>query len=123
LRLAAQRVVWQHRNESHDQRIRIMVCADYDFAYQLRGKYFDEKDGHGGTIETSRVMAIRPDLIKGEGVKSFSKLPRFEVVANPEEFFPEGIIGDQKAASAEKGGFVNNYIIEETVKLIEELKR
>jgi creatinine amidohydrolase len=123
LRLAAQRVMWRHKKEIESPKIRIMVCADYDFAYQLRGKYFDEKDGHGGTIETSRVMAIRPELIKGEGVKSFSKLPRFEIVANPKEFFPQGIVGDPKAASAEKGCFINNYIIEETVKLIEELKR
>lgn len=123
LRLAARHVIWRHKGENGNRKIRIMVCADYDFAYQLRGKYFDEKDGHGGTIETSRVMAIRPDLIKGEGKKSLSKLPRFEIVANPEDFFPEGIIGDPKAASAEKGLFINNHIIEEIVRLIEELKR
>ena len=56
-----------------------MVCCDYDFAYELRGSYFSEEDGHAGTIETSRIMSIRPDLVKGKGVKSFPKFPRFEI--------------------------------------------
>jgi len=123
LRLAAHYVIRRHRGDNERRKVRIMVCADYDFAYQLRGKYFDEKDGHGGTIETSRVMAIRPDLIRGKGRKSFQKLPKFEIVANPKDFFPEGIIGDPKEASAEKGRFINNFIINEIVKLIEELRR
>ena len=58
-----------------------MVCSDYDFAYELKGKYFSDKDGHAGTIETSRVMAIRPDLVKKKGKKSYPKFPRFEIVA------------------------------------------
>ena len=123
LRLAAQHVIWRHKEENRKRKIRIMVCTDYDFAYALRGKYFNEKDGHGGTIETSRVMAIRPDLIKGKGRKNVQKLPRFEIIANPRNFLPDGIIGDPKAASAEKGQLINDHIIREIVKLIDELKR
>lgn len=123
LRLAAQCVIWKHKEQNEKQKIRIMVCTDYDFAYALRGKYFDEKDGHGGTIETSRVMAIRPDLIKGKGRKNFQKTPMFEIIADPRNFLPEGISGDPTAASAEKGRFINDHIIGEVVKLVEELKR
>jgi creatinine amidohydrolase len=123
LRLAAHKTMWRHKEEAEKRKLRIMVCSDYDFAYALRGKQFDEKDGHGGTIETSRVMAIRPDLIKGKGKKNFKKLPRFEVITDPSEFLPGGIRGDPTTASAEKGRFVNNYIIKELVKLIEELKQ
>jgi creatinine amidohydrolase/Fe(II)-dependent formamide hydrolase-like protein len=42
---------------------------------------------------------------------------------NPKEFLPEGIRGDPAAASVEKGKFINDYIIGELVKLIEELKK
>jgi creatinine amidohydrolase len=62
LKLAAKAVIMHHKNE--ENRPRIMVCSDYDFAFDLRGKDFDERDSHAGTIETSRVMAIRSDLIK-----------------------------------------------------------
>jgi creatinine amidohydrolase len=123
LRLAAQEVVWHHEKESPEKRPRIMVCSDYDFAYELKGKYFSEKDGHAGTIETSRVMAIRPELIKARGTKSFPKFPRFEIVADPERYFPNGVIGDPTAASAEKGRMINKYVVKEVAKLVEELKR
>jgi len=123
LRLAAQEVIWHHDGESPEKKPRIMVCSDYDFAYELKGKYFSEKDGHAGTIETSRVMAIRPDLIKRKGKKNFPKLPRFEIVASPEHYFPSGVIGDPTTASAEKGRMINKYVIKEVIKLIDELKR
>ena len=122
LRLAAQEVVWHHEKESPEKKPRIMVCSDYDFAYELKGKYFSEKDGHAGTIETSRVMAIRPELIKARGTKSFPEFPRFEIVADPERYFPTGVIGDPTAASAEKGRMINKYVVKEVAKLVEELK-
>lgn len=123
LRLAVQKVMGSYEREGSEKRPRIMVCSDYDFAYELKEKHFDERDGHAGTIETSRVMAIRPDLIKRKGKKSFPKLPRFEVVADPERYFPSGVIGDPTTASAKKGRMVNEYVIKEVVKLIEELER
>jgi creatinine amidohydrolase len=123
LRLAAQEVMWNCRKESSEKKPRIMVCSDYDFAYELRGKYFSEKDGHAGTIETSRIMVMRPDLVKKKGKKSFPKLPRFEIAADPERYFPSGVIGDPATASEEKGRLINKYVISEVTKLIEELKR
>jgi len=123
LRLAAQEVVWNHQTQSSKGRPRIMVCSDYDFAYELRGKYFSQEDGHAGTIETSRVMNIRPELIKAKGLESYLKSPRFEVVADAERYFPSGVIGDPTAASAQKGRMINKYVVKQTEKLVEELKR
>lgn len=123
LRLATQEIIWKHEKEDSDRRPRIMVCSDYDFAYELRGKYFSEKDGHAGTIETSRVMDIRPELVKTGGKKNFPEFPRFEIVAYPERYFPSGVIGDPTAASKEKGRIINKYVIKEVVKLVEELKK
>jgi len=122
LRLAAQEVIWRHESEDAKKKPGIMVCSDYDFAYELKGKHFDERDGHAGTIETSRVMAIRSDLIKGKGRKSFPKTPRFEITADPERYFPTGVIGDPTAASTQKGQMINKYVIAEVARLVEELK-
>jgi len=120
LRLAAQQVVWNHQKQKKQPRIQ--VCSDYDFAYELKGKYFDEKDGHAGTIETSRVKAIKPDLVRNKAKKHYPAMPRFEVLANPETRFPAGIIGDPTTATTKKGQMTNKYVVEQTIRLIEELK-
>jgi len=122
LRLATQEVMWKHEKQNPKRRLRIMVCSDYDFAYELKGKYFSEKDGHAGAIETSRIMAIRPDLTRTKGKTSFPQFPRFEIVADPERYFPSGVIGDPTTASPRKGKMINQYVTKEVAKLVEELK-
>jgi creatinine amidohydrolase len=99
-----------------------MVLSDFDFAEELTPQYADPKDGHAGTIETSRMMAIRPDLIKTKGEANVWKMPRFEVVAHPELYFPSGVNGDPMAASVEKGQKINQYIVEQVAKLVEDLR-
>jgi creatinine amidohydrolase len=122
LRLAAQDVILLNENASLQQKPRIMVLSDYDFAYELKGKHFSEKDGHAGTIETSRIMTIKPNLIKTKGKTSFPEMPRFEIVAHPERYFPSGVIGDPTSASASKGRMINKYVIEQVTNLVKELK-
>ncbi len=124
LRLAAQKVVLENEKVASERKTRIMVLSDYDFAYELKEKLaISPKDGHAGDIETSRVMAIRPDLVKGKGEGSFPQMPRFEIVADPERYFPSGVIGDPTEATASKGQMINEYVIEQVAKLVEELKR
>ena len=121
IRLAAKKVVVNHMNEK--DRPRILVCSDYDFAFDLRGKDFDDRDSHAGTIETSRVMAIRSDLIKEKGAPNYPNFPRFEVTPDPERYFPSGVMGDPTIASEEKGKKINDYVIEQIAKLVKELEQ
>jgi creatinine amidohydrolase len=122
LKLAAQNVVQQIENTSSNRKTRIMVLSDYYFADELKEKLgLSPKDGHAGAIETARVMSIKPDLIKAKGETSFPQMPRFEIVADPERYFPSGVMGDPTAASESKGRLINEYVIEQVAKLVEEL--
>ena len=121
LKLAAQELV-QRNQESAKRKTRIMVLSDYDFAYEVKEEFgFPNDDGHAGAIETSRIMAIKPDLVKGKGTKSFPHMPRFEIVADPERFFPSGVMGDPTLASTEKGKRINEYIVAQVVELVENM--
>jgi creatinine amidohydrolase len=122
LRLAAQDILVKNAVEKADK-VRIMVLSDFDFAEELTPKYADVNDGHAGTLETSRVMAIKPELIKTKGKASTWKMPRFEVVVHPELYFPTGVNGDPTTATTEKGEKINQYIIEEIIKLVKELRK
>jgi creatinine amidohydrolase len=120
LKLAAQEII----NRKNKTKTRIMVLSDYDFADELKDKLgIPKQDGHAGTIETSRIMTIKPELIKGKGKTNYPKMPRFEIVTNPEQYFPSGVIGDPTTATEKKGKILNEYIIQNVAKLVEELKK
>jgi creatinine amidohydrolase len=121
LRLAAQDIVT--KNDESGLKVRIMALSDFDFAKDLAKEFAKQGDGHAGTLETSRVMAIKPELIKAKGKADVKRLPRFEVVAHPERFFPSGVNGDPTAATAEKGKKINTYIIEKVAELVEEIRK
>jgi len=120
LRLAAQDIVVANDSQNMEK-VRIVVLSDFDFADKFIPEYADPDDGHAGTIETSRVMAIKPVLVKGKGEAGVWNMPRFEVVAHPEQYFPGGVIGDPTKASLEKGQKINAYIVDQVEKLVKEL--
>ncbi len=122
LRLAAQDIVIKNDALPTNRKVRIMVLSDFDFAEELIPKYAAENDGHAGDIETSRVMAIKPELLKAKGEADVWHMPRFEVVAHPELYFPSGVNGDPTAASASKGQKINEYIITQVEELVKALK-
>jgi creatinine amidohydrolase len=122
LRLAAQDIVVKNDGVMPG-RVRVMVLSDFDFAEELSSEYASPGDGHAGTLETSRVMAIKPELIKGKGKAEVWRMPRFEVVAHPELGFPGGVNGDPTAASAMKGQKINQYIIEKVAELVKTLEQ
>jgi creatinine amidohydrolase len=122
LRLAAQKVIQQNGEKNGKQHTRIMVLSDYDFAQELTKEIADSNDGHAGTIETARIMNIRPDLIKTKGISSHYEMPRFEISLHPEKYFPTGVHGDPTNATPEKGHKINTHIIEQIIKLVQELQ-
>ncbi len=102
---------------------RIMVLSDYDIAYRHLGEEVPKDDGHGGMLETSRVMAIRPDLVKLERSQgeSHPELPPYRILKNPERYFTKGYRGYPDMANEELGRKMNRMIAEELAKLIEEM--
>jgi len=108
----AREVVEKHRY------LKIMVLSDYDIAYELRGKEFPEDDGHGGLIETSRILWIRPELVGKSRPSGKERPPKFMVLPDPEKYFPAGIVGDTRDSSAGKGKKIDDYIVRELSKLI-----
>ena len=98
--------------------LKLMILSDYDIAYELKGKEFDERDGHAGTIETSRVMAIKPRLVNKRGVRNYTRPPKYMVDLHPEKYFPSGVMGDPTKASPAQGRRINEYIVLGLVELI-----
>lgn len=101
------------------QGLKVMMLSDYELAYLKKEDVCEGlPDGHGGIVETSRMIDIRPDLVSenrtaGEFVDS-----RFMVHADPKQCLPQGFAGDARRASKEKGRLVNEYVVNELTDLV-----
>ena len=111
LKLAAEEVVAQH------PQLRAFVLSDYELIGGLETP-FPKWDGHAGGLETSRMLALRPDLVKGTAAAHEVQFPDFLVEAHPEKRFPTGVMGDPRLASAEIGRRANAWIVERLVEVL-----
>lgn len=78
-------------------------------------------DGHAGMAETSRIMAIRPDLVKPGLFEGAFSDPEWSVLSDGGVCFPGMIQGSTAHASAEAGEAMNNFIIESAIGLVRKL--
>jgi creatinine amidohydrolase len=113
LRAAAQDVV-------DEGDLRATVLSDYDIVYARKDLPADE--GHAGMIETSRVLAARPDLVRGTSPPSANRIPEYAVVKDPRPFW-DGVTGDSSKASKIYGNELDRGVIDALVGLVEELRR
>lgn len=98
--------------------LRLMFLTDYDIAYKYPLPDSEYRDGHGGLVETSRILALRPGLVGKKRPRGRFEDRRFMIVPNPETCYPEGMVGDATKATAELGGKINEFIFKEMVRLI-----
>ncbi|HHT75644.1 MAG TPA: creatininase family protein [Methanomassiliicoccaceae archaeon] len=90
--------------------VQVMMLSDYDLA---RDYPVDQTgDGHGGKVETSRMMDIAPHLVKKAEGRGEYVSHGFMIVADPETSMPSGYVGPAHEASAELGRNINDFIVE-----------
>lgn len=99
---------------------KIMLLSDYYIAYELRSKLVPADDSHAGIIETSRMMAIRPDLVKEDLRFANNGEGKYMVIDNYSSIYPEGTLSDPKGASTELGKKVNEYVVERLWQMVKE---
>lgn len=80
------------------------------------------RDGHSGEIETSLMMVIREDLVKGRPAGNFPSRPRFLVLKDVRHLMGNGIMGDPSRASPEKGKAFFEMAVQGVIKALEELE-
>lgn len=113
LRAAAQDVV-------DEGTLKASVLSDYDIIYAQ--KDLPPKEGHAGMIETSRLLVHRPDLVKGRSPAGANRIPPYAVLRDPKPYW-DGATGDSAKATKEYGEALDRVVVEELVKLVEELRR
>ena len=101
-------------------KIKLAVLTEYDLAYNEGRHMIDTAgDSHAGEIETSRIMHLYPELVKGIGEKEFPAFPQGILVRNKRKFWVNGVWGDPTKASADKGRRINDLVVKKLVEFIE----
>ena len=118
LKLAAEEALARH------PRLVVWVLSDYELlddfdAKAAAGVDLPSWDGHAGGMETSRMLALRPDLVRGRGASHRVRFPDFRVERDSEKHFPGGIMGDPTKATVELGRAANEHIVGRLVALLD----
>ena len=91
---------------------RIVVLSDYDFVYELRGSLAPPTDGHGGLLETSRVLAIAPNSVGATRPVVPQRGDPFLPGPQRSDVWPESVVGDTRGASAEIGQRIQEHVLQ-----------
>jgi len=115
LREAADHAMQQTRG------LKVVVLSDYDFVYELRGQDAPVTDGHGGLLETSRVMAVAPGSVGSERPVGVYRHSPFVPGSPTLDDWPESVIGDTRGASVELGARIHAHVLTRLVATVQAL--
>jgi len=116
--MAALEEACQMAVEERDLRVSLVSLFDFIDASAVQTPH----DGHAGEMETSLMMVIRKDLVKGKPAEHFPKRPRFLIMKNVRHLMGNGIMGNPEPASPEKGRAFFDMAVEGVMEALEELE-
>jgi creatinine amidohydrolase len=100
---------------------KVAVLSEYDFVYERRGQDAPPTDGHAGLLETSRVLAMRPELVAADRTPAVRAGSPFVPGPPSVAEWPESVAGDPRPASAELGARVQAYVLDRLEATVREL--
>jgi len=84
--------------------IKIAVLSPYDVLWkELSGIAETPNDSHAGELETSMMLFLAPELVKGRSPEEYPKIPKPFTVRDKVKYWPGGVWGNPNKASVEKG--------------------
>ena len=118
LHLAALKEAAERAVASRD--LRVSLVSDFDLIDSSGVE--TPGDGHAGEIETSRMLVIREDLVRGLPEKHFPPRPRYLIMRDVRHLMGNGIMGDPSKASKEKGKRFMEMSVQGVLEALEELE-
>jgi creatinine amidohydrolase len=96
--------------------IAVSVVSEYDEIRAAGAGIVEARDdSHAGEIETSRVLFLRPGLVKGSSPAEWPDFPEARLVRDKRRHWAGGVWGDPSRASVEKGRLLTEAAVERVV--------
>ncbi len=102
----------------------IAVCSPYDILWkELSDIAETPNDSHAGELETSIMLSLAPDLVKGRAREEYPRIPKPFIVKNKVKYWPGGVWGNPKKASAEKGERAVKIITDKIIEILDRIEK
>jgi creatinine amidohydrolase len=104
--------------------LEVAVICEYHWARAegADGLVETRDDGHAGEIETSRIQAIAPALVKGTSPEEYPHFSHPFVAREKRPDWPGGVWGDPSKATPEKGHALFDRSVRRMVALVQALE-
>jgi creatinine amidohydrolase len=104
--------------------IKIAVFSPYNLLWkELSDLAETPNDSHAGELETSMMLYLSPELVKGRAPEEYPKIPKPFTVKDKVKYWPGGVWGNPKKASAEKGKKAIKIITDKIVEILDKTER
>ena len=99
--------------------IRIAVLSPYDVIWkELSAIAETPNDSHAGELETSIMLYLAPELVKGRAAEEYPKIPKPFTVRDKVKYWPGGVWGNPQKATREKGEKAMKLITDKIIDIL-----
>lgn len=103
--------------------LRLALVSEYDLVREAGADLLlTADDRHAGELETSRVMALAPELVRGSAPEEYPRFPAHLLVADKVSCWPGSVWGNPGAADPAKGRRLLERAAEALAAIIRELE-
>ncbi len=87
-----------------DRELRLALVSEYDLIREVGADLLTTADDrHAGELETSRMLALAPDLVRGSAPAEYPAFPAYLLTADKVGHWPGSVWGDPGQADPDKG--------------------
>ena len=80
-------------------------------------------DSHAGELETSLILYINEDLVKGRSKEEYPKMPKPIIARNKQKYWPGAVWGNPNKASIEKGEKLLSVMVDSVIELVKKVEK
>ena len=104
--------------------IKIAVFSPYDLLWKELSEIAETpNDSHAGELETSMMLYLSPELVKGRAAEEYPTIPKPFSVKDKVKYWPGGVWGNPKKASAEKGKKAIKLMTDKIAEILDRIEK
>jgi creatinine amidohydrolase len=104
--------------------IKIAVFSPYDLLWKELSEITETpNDSHAGELETSMMLYLSPELVKGRAAEEYPTIPKPFSVKDKVKYWPGGVWGNPKKASAEKGKKAIKLMTDKIAEILDRIEK